>query len=173
MQKTRYVAFLRGVSPMNAKMPELKACFEAAGFSGVRTLLSSGNVVFDARPSSPAALERRCERAMESALGRSFVTFVRSTAHLQGLLQPDRFAAYDLPASAKAVITFLRRPAALSLELPLRHDGASILQVTPTEVLCAYVPGPQGPVFMSLLERTFGKDITTRTRDTVRKCAGA
>jgi len=26
----RYAAFLRGVSPMNAKMPELKKCFEAA-----------------------------------------------------------------------------------------------------------------------------------------------
>jgi hypothetical protein len=29
----RYVALLRGVSPMNAKMPELARCFEAAGFS--------------------------------------------------------------------------------------------------------------------------------------------
>jgi uncharacterized protein (DUF1697 family) len=41
---TLYAAFLRGVSPMNAKMPELKKCFEDAGFSEVRTLLSSGNV---------------------------------------------------------------------------------------------------------------------------------
>ncbi len=40
----RYAAFLRGVSPMNAKMPELKRAFEAAGFQAVRTLLSSGNV---------------------------------------------------------------------------------------------------------------------------------
>lgn len=173
MPGTRYVAFLRGVSPMNARMPELKACFEAAGFSGVRTLLSSGNVVFDARPASLAALERRCEKAMEAGLGRSFATFVRSAAHLQALLQPDPFAAYELPASAKAVITFLRRPSALTLDLPLRREGASILQITPTEVLSAYVPGPQGPVFMGLLERTFGKDITTRTRDTVRKCAWA
>jgi hypothetical protein len=63
----RYAAFLRGVSPMNARMPALKACFEAAGFSNVRTLLSSGNVVFDARSSSPAALERRAEKAMQAA----------------------------------------------------------------------------------------------------------
>ena len=35
------------------------------------------------------------------------------------------------------------------------------------EVLCAYVPGPKGPVFMGLLERTFGANITTRTLDTV------
>ena len=36
---------------MNAKMPALKKCFEAAGFSDVRTLLSSGNVVFNSRSS--------------------------------------------------------------------------------------------------------------------------
>ncbi len=39
---TRYVAFLRGISPMNLKMPELKRCFESAGFTEVKTLLSSG-----------------------------------------------------------------------------------------------------------------------------------
>ena len=55
----RYAAFLRGVSPMNAKMPELKRAFEAAGFTGVRTVISSGNVVFDARRASESALQRR------------------------------------------------------------------------------------------------------------------
>lgn len=43
----RFTAFLRGVSPANAKMPELQAAFESAGFARVRTVLSSGNVVFD------------------------------------------------------------------------------------------------------------------------------
>lgn len=43
---TRYAALLRGVSPMNARMPALKAAFEAAGFTDVRTVLASGNVVF-------------------------------------------------------------------------------------------------------------------------------
>jgi uncharacterized protein (DUF1697 family) len=48
----RYLAFLRGVSPMNAKMSELKRCFEAAGYTDVKTVLSSGNVAFDARAAS-------------------------------------------------------------------------------------------------------------------------
>jgi uncharacterized protein (DUF1697 family) len=50
----RYLAFLRGVSPMNAKMPELKRCFEAAGFTDVKTVLANGNVAFDARAVSAA-----------------------------------------------------------------------------------------------------------------------
>lgn len=169
----RYVAFLRGVSPMNAKMPELKHCFESADFSDVRTLLSSGNVVFNARSSSLAALERRAEKAMQAELGRSFGTTVRSAEYLQDFIESEPFAAFNLPPQAKRVVTFLRSPAEPKLALPMERDGASILECTGSEVLAAYVPGPKGPVFMSLLERTFGTTITTRTLDTVRKCAWA
>ena len=35
----RYAAFLRGVMPTNCKMPELKRCFEAAGFTEVKTVV--------------------------------------------------------------------------------------------------------------------------------------
>lgn len=158
---------------MNARMPELRACFEAEGFGEVRTLLSSGNVVFNARSSSASALERRAERAMQASLGRSFRTIVRRAAHLQELLEADPFAPFELPAAAKRVITFLGRPAETRLALPLEKDGASILAVIGSEVLAAYIPGPKAPSFMSLIERKFGTDITTRTLDTVRKCASA
>jgi uncharacterized protein (DUF1697 family) len=169
----RYVAFLRGVSPMNARMPELKRSFEAAGFSDVRTLLSSGNVVFSARKASPDGLALRAEKAMQSALGRSFATIVRPSDHLQVLVESDPFAEFELPAKAKRVVTFLRTADAPALKLPIEQHEASILKVSGAEVLCAYVPGPKGPVFMALLERTFGKSITTRTLETVRKCAWA
>lgn len=169
----RYVALLRGVSPMNAKMPELKACFEAAGFSDVRTLLSSGNVIFNSRATSLATLERRAEKAMQAELGRSFETFVRPAELLRELVESEPFAEFRLPDAAKPVVTFLRHPTRLLLALPIVRDDASILKVTGLEVLCAYVPGPKGPTFMALLERTFGKNITTRTLETVRKCAVA
>jgi len=170
----RYVAFLRGVSPSNARMPELRDCFEAAGFSDVRTLLSSGNVAFSTRASSPAALERRAEEAMQAGLGRTFRTIVRPSAHLQALLASDPFAGFELPPSGKCVVTFLRRPlAAPAPPLPIERDGAAILRLTEAEALSVYVPGAKGPAFMTVLERTFGREITTRTLDTVRKCAAA
>lgn len=68
----RFTAFLRGVSPMNAKMPELKAAFESAGFANVRTVLASGNVVFDSERTDEREIERLAEEAMMRALGRSF-----------------------------------------------------------------------------------------------------
>ncbi|HZV37794.1 MAG TPA: DUF1697 domain-containing protein [Pseudoxanthomonas sp.] len=169
----RYVALLRGVSPMNAKMPELKRCFEDAGFGNVRTLLSSGNVAFDSPKRSELALARKLETAMAQSLDRSFWTVVRPASHLQALIEADPFASLRLPANAKKVVTFLREPPTARLALPLEKNGARILAMHGLEILTAYTPQPGNPAFMALLERTFGGEITTRTWDTVRKCAVA
>lgn len=167
----RYVAFLRGVMPANAKMPELKRCFEGAGFTGVKTVLASGNVVFDARGASEAALERRAESAMATHLDRVFPTIVRPASVLRELVAADPYAAFPLPAAAKRVVTFLREPHDGRVSLPLEVDGARILAINGREIFTAYLPTPKGPVFMTLIEKTFGRNVTTRTWDTVRKCA--
>ncbi len=167
----RYAAFLRGVSPMNAKMPELKRCFEAAGFGEVKTLLSSGNVVFSARGSSAASLESKIEAAMKKHLGRTFLTIVRPIDALRAILAADPYGAFRLSRAAKRVVTFLRDKPLAKLDLPIELDGARILRLEGSEVFSAYVPGPRGPVFMTLIEKTFGQDVTTRTWDTVKKVA--
>lgn len=59
----RYAALLRGVSPMNCRMADLRRALEAAGFENVVTVLSSGNAVFDARKQATAGLILRPGRA--------------------------------------------------------------------------------------------------------------
>lgn len=169
----RYAAFLRGVSPMNLKMPDLKSCLEQGGFSEVRTLLSSGNAVFGARAASPASVERRVEAAMKEHLGQVFMTIVRPIDELRALVERDPYRSIRLAPDAKRVVTFLRKGSAPSVKLPIELDGASILRIDGGEVFSAYLPGPKGPVFMSLIEKTFGKEVTTRTWDTVKKVAAA
>ena len=165
-----YAAFLRGVSPMNAKMPDLKRAFERAGFADVRTLLSSGNVVFTAPEAAVAELERQAEAAMQKQLGSAFVTFIRPVSTLHRLLASDPYAEFDLPPHSKRIITFLRRKVKAPT-LPIERDGARILAVRGTEIFSAYTPTPRGPVFMQLLDRHFGKETTTRTWETVTKAA--
>lgn len=165
----KYVAFLRGVSPLNAKMPELKRCFEAAGFTEVKTVLASGNVVFSAHSGSEALLARRIEAAMEKNLDRVFSTLVRSVDDLKNILEADPFQAFRLKPGMKRVVTFLREKPGSTFKLPIRKEGASILKVDGATVFSAYEPNPKGPVFMSLIEKTFGKDVTTRTWDTITK----
>ncbi|MGH7663253.1 MAG: DUF1697 domain-containing protein [Gemmatimonadaceae bacterium] len=168
----RYAAFLRGVSPINAQMPELKKCFEAAGFTDVKTVLSSGNVVFSARAVPATSLERKAETAMRKRLGRTFFTIVRPLAALRALLASDPYGAFRLSPGSKRVVTFLRKSPGSKVSLPMEVDGVRVLYVEGGEVFSAYVPSPRGPVFMTLIEKTFGKEVTTRTWDTVRKVAG-
>ena len=156
---------------MTAKMPELKKCFEAAGFSEVRTLLSSGNVVFSAP--SAKSLESRVESAMKSELGRTFVTIVRPIDALAAMLASNPYDALPLPRAAKRVVTFLRHKPVSRFTLPVERDGATILRIVGLEAFSIYLPTPRGPVFMELIEKTFGKEVTTRTWDTVEKVARA
>lgn len=167
-----YAAFLRGVTPMNLKMPELKSCLEAAGFTDVKTVLSSGNAVFGARASAPAALERKVEAALRERLGRGFLTIVRPIDALRTLLASDPYRGFRLAPGSKRVVTFLRRQPAERVPLPIEVDGARILRVEGGEAFSAYVRTPRGPVFMTLIEKTFGDEVTTRTWETVRKVAG-
>ena len=167
----RYAAFLRGIMPMNAKMPELKQAFESAGFADVRTLLSSGNLVFTARSASMEALQRKAEAAMTERLGRTFLTIIRPIDALQKMLASDPYRAYRLPPEAKRIVTFLRERPAAKLTLPIELDGARILAIEGTNVFSAYLPSPKGPVFMTLIDKTFCSEQTTRTWQTVMKVA--
>jgi uncharacterized protein (DUF1697 family) len=107
-------------------------------------------------------------------MGQAFFTIVRPVEALEALIATDPYARFRLPADAKRIVTFVRGTAKTKLALPVEMDGARILAIRGGEAFSAYVRNPKGqPAFMVLIERTFGKDVTTRTWDTVRKVARA
>lgn len=169
----RYVVFLRGVSPQNLRMSDLKACLTQAGFQNVRTVLSSGNAAFDCDIKSLPEVERTVQAAMQQHLNKSFHTIGRSASSLADLLATSPYAGYELPQNAKRVISFLRETRKPKVPLPLTEGTATVIRQLGSEVFTAYIPGPEGPVFMKLIERAYGSDVTTRTWETVSKCATA
>lgn len=74
-----WIALLRGVNVggVTIRSADLAEVFRSAGFTGVRTVLASGNVVFDDPEHEPGetahdargALKRRIERALAEAFG--------------------------------------------------------------------------------------------------------
>ena len=110
---------------------------------------------------------------MVKQLGRTFYTIVRPASVLRELLELDPYAAYCLPANAKKVVTFLREPHTVKRALPIEVDGVSILTINGLEIFTAYIPNPRGPVFMALIEKIFGTNVTTRTLNTIKKCSTA
>ncbi len=158
---------------MNAKMPELREAFEAAGFTEVKSVLSSGNLVFSSRRASGPFLQRTAEAAMKERLGQAFLTIVRPLGRLHEILASDPYRAFGISSSAKRIVTFLRDEPTAKVTMPLDLEGARLLSLSGRELFSAYVPSPKGAVFMTLIERTFGKELTTRTWDTVAKVARA
>lgn len=169
----RYAAFLRGVMPTNCRMPALRAAFEQAGFTDVTTVLGSGNVVFSARAATAAALERKAEAAMEQRMGKRFLTIVRAVDDLKKLLATDPYRGVRLPPDAKKDVTFLKTAPAKKLA-PAKDDGCWLVGLQGLEVFSAHIPNnPRGAVFMQLIEKTLGKEQTTRTWQTVEKVVQA
>lgn len=64
-----YAAFLRGINVGGriVKMADLKACLEKAGLVNVRTLLQSGNVLFESDASEPQLKE-----LLQATLAKTF-----------------------------------------------------------------------------------------------------
>jgi len=74
---TRYVAFLRGINVggIRIKMADLAELFSAAGHRDVRTVLASGNVLFDSDDDA-ASLKPALESALTERFGYDAYTFV-------------------------------------------------------------------------------------------------
>src|SRR5437870_12380336 len=93
--------------PTNCKMPALKAAFEAAGFTDVKKVLGSGNVVFDARSSSEQLLQQKAEAAMQDRHGKAFMTNVRSIEQLRKVLETDPYKTFNVRSKTKRIGTIL------------------------------------------------------------------
>jgi uncharacterized protein (DUF1697 family) len=67
---TRYAAFLRGVNVggVNLKMADVAKALQDAGFTNVRTILASGNVLLESR-SAVNAVRTKAEEALRDAFG--------------------------------------------------------------------------------------------------------
>jgi uncharacterized protein (DUF1697 family) len=91
MTSQRYIALLRGVNVGRAKriaMADLRKLVESLGYTGVRSLLNSGNVIFDADvPSSQAA--EALEEAMVLRLGVAARVFVLERQELADIIDDN------------------------------------------------------------------------------------
>lgn len=147
---TTYVALLRGIMPMNPNMrgEKLKGVFESLGFKNVKTVIASGNVVFDSPPTNTAALEAKIEKALPKQLGFTSTTIIRSREELAALIKKNPFKGIKDEKPNYLVVTFFK---------------------SRQKELCTVIDLSSGrtPAFMADIEKKHGKEITTRTWKTV------
>ena len=174
----RFCAFLRAINVGGhvVKMDHLRALFTQMGFDGVSTVIASGNVLFETRPTSVRQLEGKIERTLREALGYEVATFVRTAAEVGALAACKPFAreAMEAPGITLFVIFLHESPTAeardrlLSLRTPTDD-----FNVTEREAwwLCR-TKMSESPVFKrGSVEKTLGIPGTARNFNTVRKIA--
>ena len=169
---TRYAAFLRGVNVggVNMKMADVAAALTDAGFTDVKTILASGNVVLDSGVTA-AKVRTKAEGALRDAFGYEAWVLVYD-------LETVRTVAEDYPFEAEvdgyqSYVTFVSDSAVLD-ELAALADDAG-----PDEKIAAgdgvlYWQVPKNSTLDSTIGKTMGKkryksSTTTRNLRTLAK----
>ena len=91
----RYLALFGSIN-VNGKrlvMADLRAAFEAEGFSNVETVVASGNVLFDHAERPDQGLEEKLRLMMHERFGMNSVALVRSRGALAQAIAENPFAA--------------------------------------------------------------------------------
>lgn len=92
MPSKRYIALLRGVNVGRAKriaMADLRKLVNSLGYTEVRSVLSSGNVVFSAPPLEPAEAAQAIEEALVLKLGVAARVLVLASDELAGIIDDN------------------------------------------------------------------------------------
>ncbi len=171
----QYVAFLRGINlgKRTVKMAKLKEVLEALGYQKVRTILASGNVVFELKKKSAKELEVDLERELEQAFGFKIAVLIRTIEELEQLQVAEPFKGIEVTPQTRLYVTFLSEDSPSQLELPYASaDGEfSILKKMDGALFSVLVlSGDRGTVdAMGIIEKEFGKRVTTRNWNTVEK----
>ncbi len=173
----RYVAFLRGINVGGhaiIKMADVKKAFEKMGFENVRTLLASGNVVFESEQRDKKALTEEIEAELKKAFKKDISVTLRSLDDLKKLQSSDPFKGIKVTPSIRLYATFLpekARPRTITIPYTSPQKEFSILHATPMEVFSVLdlAKGKGTPDIMNILEKEFGSNVTTRNWNTILK----
>jgi uncharacterized protein (DUF1697 family) len=172
-----HVALLRGINVGGANrlpMADLRALAEREGLARPRTLLQTGNLLFEAADKSEADLELGLESAITGRFGLTVDVVVRTADALRTVVaaNPFRAAARDDPAHLVAV--FLKSDPTEQAETRLRAaiTGPEIARVIGREAFIHYPAGiGDSRLTPAVVDRALGTRGTARNWNTVLKIA--
>jgi uncharacterized protein (DUF1697 family) len=154
-------------------MEDLKKAFASVGCKNIRTLLNSGNVIFEASKSDPATLTEKLEQGLKRKFGFGIPVIIRISAELQALEKSEPFIGIEVTPQTRLYVSFLSEKSQSKLKLPYQSPKKTyrILSASAREVCTVLTlsPNTQSTDLMSVLEKEFGKKITTRNWNTVEK----
>ena len=152
-------------------MDKLKQSFEELKFSNVKTILNSGNVVFEGLDYSTSEIEDK----LEGTFGFHIDVMVRTMKQIQDLIQTNPFKKTEMTPQTRLYVTFYSQILDHELKVPYQSSDGNfkILSVRDGAICSMITLSPNSGTLnlMSFIEKEFGKKVTTRNWNTILKVA--
>jgi uncharacterized protein (DUF1697 family) len=169
-------AFLRGIGPGDPRKSNesLRRVFEQLGFDNVRSFISSGNILFEFPEADTDQLEQMIEKGFRDQLGMEVPAFVRTRKEIEAFVARKPFGALEHKKQTYLTVTLLRtgnRKQGRAVTGKQGDDVRVACYDVAFRAVCAVTntTASTTPDFMIWLERELGKDITTRTQNTLER----
>jgi uncharacterized protein (DUF1697 family) len=164
---------LRGINlgKRQLKKDELIAAAEACGYTGARTLLASGNLVFDAGKASAKDVERDLHDAAHRLHGLRSEVFARNHTELDAVIAANPFPAEAKERPSFLLVTFHREPfpATLLEDVRERYPGPERLVAIGRELFIDFPHGQGRSELVPLMSKLKFPHGTGRNWNTVNK----
>jgi uncharacterized protein (DUF1697 family) len=174
---TTRIALLRGINVGRAKrvpMAELRGLLEELGFTDVRTLLNSGNAVFEAGRKGNRAIASAIETAISSQFGFEVPVVVLSGKELDAIIAENPLTkGVDEPA--KLHVAFVKSATALGKSRPLLKEqwNPEAIALGTGAAYLWYADGVLESKLAPAFARAMGDAATSRNWSTVLKLRDA
>ncbi len=172
----KYIALLRGINVGGNKkvsMADWKKMMGKLGYTNIQTLLNSGNAMFESTEKDIKKLTTTISTNLEKTFGFPIPTLLRTAEQLEKLNASHPFKGITVTPETRLYVTFLSEKPTSTLKIPYVSPTKdfTILRVTPTEVCSVLVLSPKtdSTKVMGILEKEFGKNVTTRNWNTIQK----
>ncbi len=155
------------------KMENLRALFEELKFKNVKTYIQSGNVLFDAKETDDAALNKKIEKHLHKSLGFEVTVITRSLAEITEVIKQNPFPKVEINEDVQLYVSFLpeipdSKQTALLLAASNEYEKFVIIK---SAVYCLCSKKADGTRLFSntLVEKKLKLAATTRNWATVNK----
>jgi len=172
---TTYIGLLRAVNVAGVNrvaMSDLRDLLASLGMKNARTLLQSGNLVFESSIASAAKLEATLEGAAAKTLGVTTDFFVRSADEWRAIVAANPFPKEAKADPARLIMLCLKsgvdRTQVAALQKAIK--GREVVRATGREAYITY-PAGQGrsKLTIAVIEKHLGCRGTARNWNTVAK----
>jgi len=169
-----YLAFLRAINVGGAKvaMADLRQWMSDIGLKGGKTLLNTGNLIFESEGKSAREMEAFLKEEAEKRLGLKTEFFVRTCEELEAIIAKNPYPQEAIDDPSHLLVLFASSNTTTECEANLRAvikgreyfhcEGSNFYFVYPDNI-------GDSKLTTKIIERQLGVNVTGRNWNTVQK----